>query len=92
MTSPMLNAALSGTVAMASFVAALFFLRFWRQTKDRFFALFAAGFVLDAITRFALGLAPHSDETEPFFYVPRLITFALIIAAIVDKNSSKRGA
>ncbi len=29
-----------GAVAMASLVAALFFLRFWRQTHDTFFLLF----------------------------------------------------
>lgn len=84
-----LNVALNGAVAMASLVAAVFFLRFWRQTKDRFFLLFAAGFALDAVTRFVLGLAHPSDEMEPLFYVSRLITFGLIIAAIIDKNSSR---
>ena len=33
---------LLGAVAMASLVAAAFFWRFWRQTHDRFFMLFAA--------------------------------------------------
>lgn len=89
--TPNLNVALSGAVAMASLVAALFFLRFWRQTKDRFFLFFAAGFALDAATRFILALAQVSSELEPFFYISRLVTFALIIAAIVDKNRSKRG-
>lgn len=90
--TPMLNAALGGAVAMTSFVAAIFFLRFWQQTKDRFFLLFAAGFGLDALSRFVLALDHPSEETEPFFYVSRLITFALIIAAIVDKNRSKGAA
>ena len=87
-----LNAALGGAVAMASFVAALFFLRFWWQTMDRFFLFFAAGFALDAATRFVLALVQVSSELEPLFYVSRLVTFGLIIAAIVDKNRSKRGA
>ena len=33
---------------MASFAAALFFLRYWRQTHDTFFLLFAMSFALDA--------------------------------------------
>ena len=72
--------------AMASLLAALFFLRFWRQTLDTFFLLFAAAFGLDAASRFVLGLVHVSNETEPYFYIPRLVTFGLIIVAIVLKN------
>jgi uncharacterized membrane protein HdeD (DUF308 family) len=81
-----LGAVLMGAIAMASFVATLFFLRFWRQTRDSFFLLFAIAFAIDAVTRFALGLAHPADETEPLFYLARLVTFGLIIAAIVQKN------
>ena len=81
---------LTGAVAMASFVATLFFLRFWRQTRDPFFLLFAIAFALDAATRFALGFTHVTDETEPFYFVPRLITFGLIILAIVLKNRPRR--
>jgi hypothetical protein len=84
------NAVLLGAVAMASFVAALFFLRFWRQTRDSFFLLFAIAFALDSATRFALGLSHVSNEYEPFFYMMRLVTFTLIIIAIVRKNWPKR--
>jgi hypothetical protein len=85
-----LNAALMGAVAMASFVVAMFFLRFWRQTKDRFFLLFSIAFAVDAISRFVLGLVQPPSETEPIFYLARLLTFSLIIAAIVDKNRPRR--
>jgi hypothetical protein len=86
------NAVLMGAVAMASLVATLFFLRFWRQTRDSFFLLFAIAFGLDAATRFLLGMTNPSGETEPLFYLARLVTFGLIIAAIVQKNRpSKRG-
>jgi uncharacterized membrane protein HdeD (DUF308 family) len=83
---PTVSAALMGAVAMASFVATLFFLRFWRQTGDTFFLLFAIGFALDGATRFLLAIVHTSAETEPLFYVSRLITFGFIIAAIVEKN------
>ena len=67
---------LMGAVAMASFVAMLFFLRFWRQTRDSFFLLFALGFGIDAVTRLLLGFSYVSDETEPFFYLARLVNLA----------------
>jgi uncharacterized membrane protein HdeD (DUF308 family) len=81
-----IGAVLSGAVAMASGVAALFFLRFWRQTRDGFFLYFAAAFALDAVTRFVLSAADLSEETEPLIYLARLVTFSLIIVAIVRKN------
>jgi hypothetical protein len=81
---------LTGGVAMASLVATLFFLRFWRQTRDSFFLLFAVAFAIDAVSRFVLGLAHVPDEMEPFYYVPRLITFGLIILAIVQKNRPRK--
>ena len=85
-----LSPVLMGAVAMASFVATLFFLRFWRQTRDAFFLLFALAFGIDAATRFALGLMHVSQETEPLFYLARLFTFALILAAIEQKNRPGR--
>jgi uncharacterized membrane protein HdeD (DUF308 family) len=85
-----LNAILAGMVTMASLTAALFFFRFWRQTKDRFFLLFAIAFAIDGITRFMLGWSPPSGETEPLVYMARLLTFGVIIAAIVDKNRPRR--
>jgi uncharacterized membrane protein HdeD (DUF308 family) len=81
-----LNSVLLGAVAMASFVAMLFFLRFWRQTRDTLFLLFALAFGLDAVMRIILGLTTISSETEPLIYLTRLVSFALIIAAIVKKN------
>ena len=77
---------LAGAVAMTSLIASLFFLRFWRDTRDSFFILFATAFALDAATRCVLGLFPISDEAAPLFYLARLVTFALIIIAIVQKN------
>jgi uncharacterized membrane protein HdeD (DUF308 family) len=83
---------LQGAVAMASLVAALFFVRFWRQTKDPFFLLFGIAFGLDAVTRVVIGISATSDETEPFIYIARLVSFALIIVAILQKNRpTKRG-
>jgi len=84
------NALILGAVAMASSIAALFFLRFWRKTRDPLFLLFALAFVVDALTRIALGLGSVASEHESLVYLARLVTFALILAAIVHKN--RRGA
>ena len=84
------SGALLGAVAMASLVAAMFFLRFWRQTGDRFFLLFATAFLIDAAARFVLALIRVSAEMEPFYYIPRLVMFGLIIVAIVHKNRPPR--
>jgi uncharacterized membrane protein HdeD (DUF308 family) len=85
------SAVLQGAVGMASGVAALFFLRFWRQTRDSFFLFFAAAFAIDALARFVLGFAELSEETQPLVYGGRLITFGLIIIAIIRKNRPSRG-
>lgn len=79
---------LMGAVGMASFIAALFFLRFWTQTRDQFFLLFALAFGLDSVSRVMIGLTSPSAELEPMLYLLRLGTFGLIIAAIVVKNRS----
>jgi len=81
---------LIGATAMASLVVGLFFLRFWRQTRDQLFLWFAVAFATDAATRVLQGTTHFSDESEPLLYVPRLLTFALIILAIVQKNRPSR--
>jgi hypothetical protein len=81
-----INQVLLGAAAMGSAIAALFFVRFWRQTKDRLFLIFAVAFMVDVFMRVVLALAILADETEPFFYLGRLLSFSLIVLAIIDKN------
>jgi hypothetical protein len=80
-----------GAIAAGSLFAGLFFFRFWYQTRDRFFLFFAASFFLEAASRVALALVPHADEHEPLFYLFRLLGYGLILAAIWQKNRSRRG-
>jgi hypothetical protein len=81
-----LTSILIGATTMASLVVTLLFVRFWRQTRDSLFLWFATAFATDAATRLLEGLSHVSDQTGPLFYIPRLVTFALIIAAIIQKN------
>jgi hypothetical protein len=81
-----MNSVILGAVAMASAIAALFFLRFWKQTGDRLFLLFSLAFAVDAVGRTVLALGMVSGEQEPLVYMARLVTFALILLAIINKN------
>jgi hypothetical protein len=80
-----------GAIVMASVVAGLFFLRFWRRTRDRLFLMFAAAFWLMAVNWAALAFT-QADEIRTAFYVVRLVAFVLILVAIIDKNRSRGGA
>jgi hypothetical protein len=83
-----MNEVVLGAAAMGSAVAAIFFLRFWRQTHDRLFLIFAIAFIVDSTMRVVLAVADVPNEQEPFFYLGRLLTFILIVVAIIDKNRS----
>ena len=77
---------LSGALAMGYAVAAVFFLKFWRRTRDPLFANFAAAFAILCVHRIALG-APVSANVDPlWYYVLRLTAFLLILVAIIGKN------
>ena len=75
-----------GAIVMGCVVAALFFLRFWRKTGDRLFALFAAAFGLLAVNWVALAFMSGDETLRTLLYGVRLVAFVMILAAIVDKN------
>lgn len=79
-----------GAIAVASLVAGLFFLRFWLQTRDRFFVFFALSFWIEAGNRVAMMALASPNEDSPVHYLVRLAAYGLIIAAIVDKNRRPR--
>lgn len=77
---------LTGGIATASLLAGLFFLRYWRSTRDPFFLLFAIAFWIDGAHRFILNHFVGSNEDSALYYVVRIVAYGLIIAAIVRKN------
>lgn len=77
---------LAGAAALGYSVAAMFFLRFWRATRDRLFLAFAAAFALLTANQVLAALIEAGDERTPFVYSLRVLGFLLILAAIVDKN------
>ncbi len=81
-----MNEFLTGIAAALCLVAGLFFLRFWRKTRDRFFAFFAASFWLLALQRVVNMFLRDNNEHLVGVYSIRLVAFVLILVAIVDKN------
>jgi hypothetical protein len=86
----MLHQLLSGALMMAYFVAGLFFLRFWKQTRDRLFAMFAAAFWLLSLDYLVLTPTEQAGEHVPLHYTVRFLAFLIILLGILDKNYSKR--
>jgi hypothetical protein len=80
---------LSGAVTLGYLVAAAFFLSFWRKTSDRLFLAFGAAFVLFALNQLLSHALTVVSEPTSLIYLLRILGFALIIVAIVDKNVQK---
>ena len=82
---------IAGAIAMASFVIALFFLRFWRNSRDRFFLYFALSFGIEGVHRIVSALSYDDNEDSPLHYLVRLLAYGLILWAILEKNLPARG-
>jgi uncharacterized membrane protein HdeD (DUF308 family) len=80
---------LLGLIATASVIAGLFFLKFWRNTRDWFFLAFGASFIIEGLNRSAVLLTDKPNEGSPWTYLIRLLSFLLILVAIVKKNQGK---
>ena len=80
-----LNSLILGMLVMAAAVVGTFFLRFWRRTHDRLFAIFAVAFFLLGLNWLLLAIYA-GDEINSAVYAIRLLAFVLILIAIVDKN------
>ena len=78
-----------GSLVMACLVAGLFFLRFWRKTRDRLFLMFAIAFWILGSNWLALAWI-EQEEQKTILYAVRLVAFVLILVAIIDKNRSTR--
>lgn len=78
-----------GAITILFILAGLFFFRFWRDTLDRLFLLFAMSFWLQAVTRAGLTLVGGQEE-RAYLYLLRLVAFGLIIVAIAMKNFSRK--
>lgn len=77
---------IGGATMTAALVIALLLFKYWRQTRDRLFLMFAGGFLVFAVSRLILAFLEEDDEGRVFVYAFRLLAFLLILGAIIDKN------
>lgn len=77
---------LSGMVTAGYLVAALFFFRFWRRTKDSLFANFSIAFLLFASGQFGSIWFDGQHDDNTWIFLLRVAGFVLLLVAIVRKN------
>jgi len=77
---------LSGAVALGFAACALFFLRFWKRTREQLFLAFAVAFLLLGMGQTILALASIPTEERGSIYLIRLAAFLLILFAVGWKN------
>lgn len=83
------NQFLHGAITICLWIAGLFFMRFWKKTRDRLFAMFAIAFWVLAIERVLLAMTNPENEFRWYIYIFRLFAFGMIILAIIDKNRER---
>jgi len=83
---------MSGMISAGHLIAALFFVRFWKRTGDKLFAVFAVSFVLFAMSQAALLLSDSPREDARWIYLFRLAGFVLLLGSIVWKNVGRQNA
>jgi hypothetical protein len=82
----MLQDFLAGAITMGFAVCGLFFLKFWRATRDGLFLGFAGAFFLLGIGQAALTFSKIPAEERSFLFLIRLAAFLLIIFSVWLKN------
>jgi uncharacterized membrane protein HdeD (DUF308 family) len=85
----MINGFLLGVIATSSLIAGLFFLKFWKKTRDSLFLAFGLAFFIEGLNRCAVLFLAKPNEGSPYIYIVRLLAFLLILAAILHKNYGK---
>jgi hypothetical protein len=79
-----------GILSTCAILSGVYFLRFWHQTKDVFFLLFAIAFAVLGLQWIGLAFEPADHELRrTYFYVARLVAFIIILLAIGVKNREK---
>ena len=81
---------LGGAIVMGFAIAALFFVKFWRKTREGLFLAFSGSFLLLAINQALLTLSGIPTEERSWLYLLRLLAFLLILGALWWQNRRRR--
>jgi uncharacterized membrane protein HdeD (DUF308 family) len=87
--NPNLDFFLLGFIAACSLVAGLFFLRFYRATRDPLFLAFLIFFVVQGCTNTVTLELTHPNIGTPMIFLTRLLSVLVVLAAILWKNLAK---
>lgn len=77
---------LAGAITMGFVIAGLFFLRFWKRTREGLFLAFAFAFWLLGLTQALLAFTNIPLEERSWLFLLRLAAFSLILISIFRKN------
>jgi hypothetical protein len=81
---------LIGAIAALSFLVALYFVKFWLRTNDRFFLFFALSFFALGCNRVLYGILRTFEDDDLLVFSIRLLSYLFIAIAIIDKNLGRR--
>ena len=87
---PVMVAFAGGATALGCLVVGLFFLKFWRRTREGLFLAFAVAFWLLGLNAGLPTLLSRPAIEHGEIYLLRLAAFLLIIGAILVKNIKGR--
>ena len=93
-----LTAVFFSGICMTSFAASgVFFLKFWKASRDPFYLYFCMACWLLAIERivvvtltYMLNWMTPENESGSWIYIIRLVAFLIIFAAVLQKNRSAK--
>jgi hypothetical protein len=86
----MIEGFLLGVIVTCSLVAAAFFLKFWRRTRDWLFLAFGLAFLIEGLNRMSFLALDDPTGGNRIAYSIRLVSYLLILAAIAHKNWRQR--
>jgi hypothetical protein len=75
-----------GALCMGCAMTGLYFLRYWKTSREPLFAWFAVAFAVMALNWLSLALIDPNSDVRHTLYLLRLAAFVLIIMGIVGKN------
>lgn len=81
---------LAGVAVMGFWLAGLFFLRFWKKTRDGLFLGFTLAFWLLGLSQALLSFSDVPVEERTPLYLMRLAAFTLILIAVWRKNAAAK--
>lgn len=90
LTHPLTDVFLLGFIGACSSLAALFFLRFWRDSRDPLFLAFAAFFGIQGLVHTVVLMLPRPNEGNVWLFGLRSLSVLWVLGAILWKNSAKR--